>query len=335
MNNSVKKIITYKVSKDDVGIRLDQFLVKNIEDLSRTRLKNLILSNALFIGKNKKLVSIDNPAHKVKIGEAYYLHVPEAIDPKPLGQNIPLNIVHEDDDIIILNKPIGLVVHPAPGNYDRTLVNALISHCGDSLSGIGGEKRPGIVHRLDKNTSGLMVIAKNDKSHGSLSKQFASHGKDGKLQRAYKALVWGVPNNQLGKIKNFIGRSHINRKKMAVFLNKKPNNKKAITYWKKIKSNKELGFSLIECKLETGRTHQIRVHLNHINLPVIGDPLYGSGYKSKINKLNEDVQSHFKPLQNRQALHAYLLGFEHPRTGKILKYKEEPPYDMQNLIDLL
>ena len=224
------------------------------------------------------------------------------------------------------------MVHPAPGNPNRTLVNALINHCGDSLSGIGGEKRPGIVHRLDKDTSGLLVIAKNDKSHNGLSEQFKNHGKDKKLVRAYKAIVWGIPKFSSGKISTFIGRSDKNRKKMAVFTEEKHNSRNAITHWKVLKKNKENDISLIECILETGRTHQIRVHLDHISHPVIGDPLYGHGYKTRINKIKNNFKILIEKQSNSQALHAYKLGFEHPITKENLKFETKPPDTMQKIV---
>ena len=184
----------------------------------------------------------------------------------------------------IADKPAGLVVHPGAGNTEKTLVNALVNYCEGNLSSIGGELRPGIVHRLDKDTSGLLVIAKNDKAHKTLSKQFSNHGRDGKLIRSYKALVWGIPHLQSGKIETYLGRSLKNRKKIAIFSEEKKGRRFAITHWNKIKSNRELDISEIECNLETGRTHQIRVHLSHIGIPIIGDQVYGTGFKSKLNK---------------------------------------------------
>ena len=252
---------------------------------------------------------------------------------KAIGEKIKLEIIYEDNDLIVINKQKGLVVHPAPGNPNKTLVNALINHCGISLSGIGGEKRPGIIHRLDKETSGLLVVAKNDKSHGGLAEQFKNHGRDGKLTRAYKAIVWGIPTFSSGIISTFIGRSDKNRKKMAVFSDEKYKSKKAVTHWKVLKKNNENNLALIECNLETGRTHQIRVHLDHISHPVLGDPLYGYGYKTRINKLKSSVKILAEKQGNSQALHAYKLGFEHPSTGEKLIFETDPPENMKNIIE--
>ena len=332
---SDKNILTYKVSDDELGLRLDQFLSKNIENLSRSRIKTLINESNVIKINEKEQVVIKDPSKKVKTGESYLVNIPKPVDPKPKPQEIPLEILYEDNDLIVINKPVGLVVHPAPGNYENTLVNALIAHCGQSLSGISGEKKPGIVHRLDKDTSGVMVAAKNDKTHEGLSKQFASHGKDGKLIRSYKALVWGIPNIQSGKVETYIGRSNNNRKKMAAFKEEKKGRKLAITFWKRIKFNRELDISIIECNLETGRTHQIRVHLTHLGIPVIGDQVYGTGFKSKINKYDNKIKKILISNSHRQALHAYKLGIEHPLTKESLLFKTDLPQDMQEILNIL
>ncbi|MEC7831254.1 MAG: RluA family pseudouridine synthase [Pseudomonadota bacterium] len=332
---SQKKILTYKVSVEDSGLRLDQFLTLKNSNLSRSRIKALIKESFIVKINNKKRTVINEPSKKVKLYENFEITIPEAVDPKPIGQNIPLDILHEDNDIIVINKPANIVVHPAPGNYDNTLVNALIAHCGSSLSGIGGEKKPGIVHRLDKDTSGVMVVAKNDKSHESLSKQFSNHGRDGKLVRSYKALVWGIPHLQSGKIETYLGRSLKNRKKIAIFSEEKKGRKFAITHWKKIKSNKKLDISEIECNLETGRTHQIRVHLTHIGIPIIGDQVYGTGFKSKLNKYDSSTKTLLSNIFYRQALHAYKLGFEHPKTKKKLNFETKLPKDIKKISDLI
>jgi len=325
----LENIVTYKVKKELSEIRLDQFLKQNIDDLSRTRLKKLIVDG--FLKLNNKII-ID-PSYTVKENDICILEIPDAVKAKPAGEKINLEIIYEDSDLIVINKPKGLVVHPAPGNPNKTLVNALINHCGNSLSGIGGEKRPGIVHRLDKDTSGLLVVAKNDRSHNDLSSQFKNHGKDGKLIRAYKAIVWGIPTFSSGKISTFIGRSDRNRKKMMVFSDEKYKSKEAITHWKVLKKNDENNITLIECNLETGRTHQIRVHLDHISHPVLGDPLYGNGYKTRINKLRSTIKILVEKHGNTQALHAYKLGFEHPITNENLIFETDPPETMKKIIE--
>jgi 23S rRNA pseudouridine1911/1915/1917 synthase len=239
------------------------------------------------------------------------------------GQSIALNIKFEDKDLIVLEKPPGLVVHPAPGNPDRTLVNALIAHCGESLSGIGGEMRPGIVHRLDKNTSGLMLVAKNDYSHNFLSEQFANHT----LDRAYYAIVWGTINSKQGVVSGNIGRNPKNRKKMAVV---ERGGKSARTTYNRVKSLGDWA-SLVECKLETGRTHQIRVHMASIGHPVVCDSLYGGSIKVAIKKKAPEFCGRASAL-NRHALHAYLLGFTHPRTRKRLRFATKLPKDIKGLL---
>jgi 23S rRNA pseudouridine1911/1915/1917 synthase len=280
---------------------------------------------------NNKII-ID-PSYTVKENDICILKIPDAVEAKPAGEKIDLDIIYEDSDLIVVNKQKGLVVHPAPGNPNKTLVNALINHCGNSLSGIGGEKRPGIIHRLDKDTSGLLVVAKNDRSHNGLASQFKNHGKDGKLMRAYKAIAWGIPTFSSGKISTFIGRSDRNRKKMMVFNDEKYKSKEAITHWKVLKKNDENNITLIECNLETGRTHQIRVHLDHISHPVLGDPLYGHGYKTRVNKLRSAMKTLVEKHGNTQALHAYKLGFEHPITNKNLIFETDPPETMKKIIE--
>tara|TARA_B100000674_G_scaffold5680_1_gene4592 strand:- start:137 stop:1120 length:984 start_codon:yes stop_codon:yes gene_type:complete len=324
----LETIVTHKVKKELSEIRLDQFLKKNISDLSRTRIKKLIVDG--FLKLNNKIIL--DPSYTVKENDICTLKIPDALEAKPIGEKIDLEIVYEDSDLIVVNKQKGLVVHPAPGNPNKTLVNALINHCGNSLSGIGGEKRPGIIHRLDKDTSGLLVVAKNEKSHNGLASQFKNHGKDGKLIRAYKAIVWGIPTFSSGKISTFIGRSNRNRKKMMVFNNEKHKSKEAITHWKVLDKNDENNITLIECNLETGRTHQIRVHLDHISHPVLGDPLYGHGYKTRVNKLKSNIKILVEKHGNTQALHAYKLGFEHPITYKNLIFEIDPPEIMNKII---
>ena len=325
----MENIITHKVKKELSEIRLDQFLKKNIIHLSRTRIKKLIVDG--FLKVNNRIIM--DPSYNVRENDICILEIPEAIKAKPIGEKIDLEIIYEDNDLIVINKQKGLVVHPAPGNPNKTLVNALINHCGNSLSGIGGEKRPGIVHRLDKDTSGLLVVAKNDRSHNGLASQFKNHGKDGKLIRAYKALIWGIPTFSSGKISTFIGRSDRNRKKMMVFNNEKYKSKEAITNWKVLGKNSENNITLIECKLETGRTHQIRVHLDYISHPILGDPLYGQGYKTRINKLEPNIKFLVEKHGNTQALHAYKLGFKHPITNENLIFETDPPENMKKIIE--
>jgi 23S rRNA pseudouridine1911/1915/1917 synthase len=273
-------------------------------------------------------LKITDPSYRVKPGEYYEIAIPAVKPAIPVGQKIDLNVVYEDDDLIIIDKPSGFVVHPAAGNQDNTLVNALIAHCGNSLSGISGEMRPGIVHRLDKDTSGLIVAAKNDSAHRGLAQQFADHT----VNRAYKAVVWGVPKVKSGTIEGNIGRNPRNRKKMAI-VNR--GGKQAITHYrvkKNIGSEGQLWASYIECRLETGRTHQIRVHLTSIGNPIIGDPLYGS---KDAKKLENKVSANFGEsvqLLNGQALHAYLLGFIHPTNGKKIFFKSTVPSEIAALL---
>ena len=310
--------------------RLDRLLAEQIDDLSRTRLKALILAGHVSLGDTV----VRDPAYQVKAGEAITIEVPPAVDPKPVGENIPLDIVYEDDDIIVLDKQRGLVVHPAASHENGTLVNALIAHCGASLSGIGGVKRPGIVHRLDKDTTGLMVIAKNDHAHQSLTAQFADHGRTGELRRGYLAFVWGVPARPRGTIDQPIDRHPFAREKMAV----RASGRQAITHWEMLESfagrdGKPLA-TLLACQLETGRTHQIRVHLSHAGHPLIGDDVYGSGFRTKVNQLGESAKNAVTTL-GRQALHAYLLQIEHPTTGEVLEWQSELPEDLARLQALL
>jgi len=323
------------VSEEEAGARLDKYLTDALihkldegEAPSRARIRVLVEEG--HVRKNGSLVS--DLSYRVKPGEQYIVDIPAARPARPLGQQIPLEIHYEDDDVIVIMKPAGLVVHPAAGNHDMTLVNALIAHCGASLSGIGGEKRPGIVHRLDKDTSGLMVIAKNDRAHRALSAQFAAHGRDGKLTRAYTALVWGEPRMREGTIEANIARSTHNRSKMAT---SKTQGREAITHFEvmKIFGNPPL-VSHVECQLETGRTHQIRVHMASIGHPLLGDKTYGAGHKTRETKLNEEARAALKRL-NRQALHAHHLGFEHPTSHEQMAFDAPPPADLQELLAAL
>ena len=292
-------------------------------DLSRSRLKALILAGQVQVGGSP----VRDPAYHVNAGDTISIDVPPAVPAEPEGEDIPLNIVFEDDDIIVLDKPKNLVVHPAAGHETGTLVNALIAHCGASLSGIGGVKRPGIVHRLDKDTTGLMVVAKNDRAHQSLSAQFADHGRTGEMRRGYMAFVWGVPDRPRGTINEPIDRHPHTREKMAV----RQGGREAVTHWEVLetfmgKDGKPVA-SLLACQLETGRTHQIRVHLAHLGHPLMGDEVYGSGFKTKARQLGPESQKVLTAL-GRQALHAYLLVLEHPGSGEILHWESGLPEDL-------
>ena len=248
----------------------------------------------------------------------------------PLAQEIPLVVAYEDDDLIVIDKPAGLVVHPAAGHADGTLVNALLAHCGASLSGVGGVARPGIVHRLDKDTSGLMVVAKTDAAHRSLSAQFADHGRTGPLVRAYLALVWSPPSLPRGVVDAPLGRSEKNREKITI----RPDGRHAITHWHVLERYPHQGAGLVECRLETGRTHQIRVHLASIGSPLLGDDVYGSGHRTKAARLEPDAAAALAAL-GRQALHAASLGFAHPRSGEAMMFESEPPKAFAELIRAL
>ena len=292
-------------------------------DLSRSRLKALILAGQVTIGGSP----VRDPAYHVNAGDTITIDVPPAAPADPEGDNIPLDIVFEDDDIIVINKPKNLVVHPAAGHETGTLVNALIAHCGASLSGIGGVKRPGIVHRLDKDTTGLMVVAMNDRAHQSLSAQFADHGRTGEMRRGYMAFAWGSPGRQRGTIDQPIDRHPYSRDKMAV----RQGGRDAVTHWEMIEAfngrDSKPVASLLACQLETGRTHQIRVHLAHFGHPLLGDEVYGSGFKTKARQLGPQSQAALTAL-GRQALHAYLLVIENPVSGEILHWESPLPEDL-------
>jgi len=311
------------VAGDEGSVRLDRVLAAREPSLSRSRLKGLILAGSVSVGTT----AIRDPAYHVAKGDTITIDVPEAVAAEPEAEDIALDIVYEDSDIIVIDKPKGLVVHPAAGHASGTLVNALIAHCGTSLSGIGGVRRPGIVHRLDKDTTGLMVAAKNDAAHQSLTAQFADHGRSGAMERGYLALVWGVPNRQRGTVDAPIDRHPHAREKMAV----RDGGREAVTHWE-IKETftgrdgKPVA-ALLACRLETGRTHQIRVHLAHIGHPLMGDSVYGPHFKTKAGHLGPEGQAALAALA-RQALHAYLLVIEHPRTGEVLHWESPLPEDL-------
>ena len=306
------------------GDRLDKALAAAFPDFSRARIQQLLAAGQVARMDGPVARTIDNASAKVKPGERYVLTVPPAVEAAPRGENIPLVVVYEDAHLIVIDKPAGLVVHPAVGHSGGTLVNALIAHCGDSLSGIGGVRRPGIVHRLDKDTSGLMVAAKTDAAHNGLAAQFHDHS----IERAYLAVCWGAPRPRDGTIDTQIGRSTANRQKRAVL---KSGGKHAVTHYAvEAVYGDPLApvASMIECRLETGRTHQIRVHMAHIGHTVIGDPMYGAGRRAK--GLKPAAQEFLKTFR-RQALHAGILGFEHPVTGDILNFASELPSDIDAL----
>jgi 23S rRNA pseudouridine1911/1915/1917 synthase len=301
--------------------RLDRYLAARLPALSRMRLKALIQQGNVRLGG----VTITEPSHRVKRGDAIHLELPPPVPARPEPQAIALAIVYEDDELLVVDKPAGLVVHPAPGNPDRTLVNALLAHLGDRLSGIGGVKRPGIVHRLDKDTSGLLVVAKTDRAHAGLAEAFARHD----IERAYLALVWGRPRPSAGEIEGAIGRDPRNRKRMAVLGR---GGKRALTRYRTLATYGAA--SLLECRLATGRTHQIRVHLASIGHPVLGDPMYGRAGAGRRKGLPAAAAARLARL-GRQALHAHLLGFVHPASGERLRFRSELPSELRGLIEAL
>ncbi|MBI2586594.1 MAG: RluA family pseudouridine synthase [Rhodospirillales bacterium] len=311
---------TVRLPQDKARLRLDRALADVLPALSRTRLKALIEAGRVM---RDGRIAVTDPAAKVMGGDTFTVAVPAAAPAAPRPQAMPLAVVYEDDDLIVVDKPAGLVVHPAAGNPEGTLVNALLAHCGASLSGIGGVMRPGIVHRLDKGTSGLMVAAKNDAAHRALAAELAER----KLERAYKALVWGVPKPRAGKIEGLIGRDRRQRKKMAVV---KSGGKPALTRYR-VLMPVGTAASLVECRLNTGRTHQIRVHMAAIGHPVVGDPVYGG----RPGRRRKGQAAALPGGLNHQALHAYLIGFEHPRSHRRLRFESNLPLYFKELLDLL
>lgn len=300
---------------NDLKQRLDQVRPNHTPPLSRNYLQQLIRSGAVCV--NDQVIT--NPAHKVAAGQQISILIPAAVASEVIAQEIPLDIVFEDDQLLVINKPAGLVVHPAAGNPDQTMVNALLAHCGDQLSGIGGVQRPGIVHRLDKDTSGLMVVAKTDIAHQALSAQLA----DRSLSRTYQAVVWGMPHPLIGTVDAPIARSPRNRKKMAVV----ENGRAAKTDYRVLKILSDGAATLIECKLHTGRTHQIRVHMLHLGYPLIGDPAYGRRKPGNYT----DTLARFWEFP-RQALHAIAIAFVHPVSGQRHEYHCDLPADIKALL---
>jgi len=313
---------TVTVPENKSGVRVDRFLAESLDELSRSRIKALIGDGHLTVGE----AVVTDASRKLRAGDLIGLEVPPARPASPVPQDIPLDVVYEDDQVIVIDKPAGIAVHPAPGSPDGTLVNALLHHCGDSLSGIGGVTRPGIVHRLDKDTSGLLVAAKTDRAHQALSEQFSART----IERAYVAVVWGMPSPREGTITGNIGRNPANRKKMAVV---KRGGKAAVTHYRVERAVGRVA-SLVECRLETGRTHQIRVHMAEIGHSVVGDPLYGGGNRSRLRATGEDTR-HFLKGFGRQALHARVLGFSHPLTGVHNSFTSEISSEINDLITIL
>ncbi len=318
MKNTIKLI----VENNDKNLRVDVFISKKEKSLSRTRIKNLILKKKLKING----IIIEDPSKKVLDNQKIELIIPkpEKISLKPY--NYKLNIIYEDNDLLVIDKPAGIAIHPGPGNYDNTIVNALMNYCEKNLSNIGDELRPGIVHRIDKETSGLIVIAKNNYSHEGLSKQFNKHT----IKRVYQTLVWGKLRPSSGKIKTLIKRSTKNRQMMEVGLSK---GKVAVTNYKTLEifQNKNIPtFSLLECYLETGRTHQIRVHMSYLKNNILGDKKYKKKFK-KIKNINKNLEKTLLRL-DRQFLHAKILGFTHPKTGKQMEFSSILPQELENIL---
>jgi 23S rRNA pseudouridine1911/1915/1917 synthase len=313
-------------------MRLDKAIADLVEGVSRSRLKALIEGGHILVDGE----AVTDPARKVAGPATVTLAMPAAEPAEPVGENIPLEVVFEDDHLIVIDKPAGLVVHPAAGNWTGTLVNALIHHCGNSLSGIGGVRRPGIVHRLDKDTTGLMVVAKTDRAHAGLSSQFADHGRTGDLERAYMALVWGTPEPWRGTIDAPLGRSSSDRTRIAIV---RRGGKEAITHYEVVRrfperAGRDATAAMVECRLETGRTHQIRVHMAAAGHPLIGDPDYGRGFLTKANRLPDPVADVVRAFP-RQALHAFLIQFRHPVTDNVLRFESALPQDMTTLVEAL
>lgn len=305
------------------GKRLDIFISEHVPDYSRSRIQNIIKSN--FVKVDGKIVS--NPNFRLKPDQEIEFKVPKPEDSNIEAEDLNLDILYEDEHIIVVNKPSGMVVHPAPGNYTGTLVNGLMHHCGEKLSGIGGVIRPGIVHRIDKDTSGILVVAKNDDAHHFLSDLFKKHD----IIRKYIAICHGVPKTNSDTIKTNIGRSSHDRKKMTVV--EEGRGKHSVTNYKVLKQ-KENKISVVECILETGRTHQIRVHMSHVGCPLVGDQVYTNLTKNrKVFSCEnlKDLVVNFK----RQALHAKCLGFVHPKTGEDMFFEVDIPCDMQKIIDIM
>ena len=321
----MKKNINFIVKETENNLRVDVLINKREELISRTRIKNLILKEKLKLNNE----TITSPSKKVLTGDELSLQIPEPEEASLKPYNFKLEIIHEDDDLLVINKPAGIIMHPGAGNYDKTLVNALVNYNKNSLSNIGDELRPGIVHRIDKNTSGLVVIAKNNETHENLSKQFNDHS----ITRIYQLLIWGKLRPSSGRIDTYITRSSKNRQLMEVSRSK---GKRAITNYKTIEifeNDKTPTLSLVECKLETGRTHQIRVHMTHMGNSIVGDNKYKKKYK-KLKNVEVGLDSLLSKL-DRQFLHAKTLGFVHPKTTEEMIFSSVLPKELNNLLKML
>ena len=321
----MKKNINFIVQENEKNLRVDVLINKKKELISRTRIKNLILKEKLKI--NDKVVK--NPSKKVNTGDKLILQIPEPKATSLIPYNFKLEIIYEDENLLVINKPAGIIMHPGAGNYDKTIVNALIHYNKKSLSNIGDELRPGIVHRIDKNTSGLVVIAKNNETHEHLSKQFSDHT----IIRTYQLLIWGKLKPSSGKINTYITRSSKNRQLMEVSRSK---GKRAITNYKTLEifeNDKTPTLSLIECKLETGRTHQIRVHMTYMGNSIVGDDKYKKKYK-KIKNVNLKLENLILKL-DRQFLHAKTLGFIHPKTKREMIFSSILPQELNKILKTL
>ena len=318
------RTLTIAIPPEAEGERLDRALAAQLPDLSRSRLKALIEAGCVCMAGE----TLTEASYRVKSGQNFAISLPEPRAADPVAQAMDLAIVYEDEEVIVVDKPAGLVVHPAPGNPDATLVNALLAHCGSSLTGIGGVARPGIVHRLDKDTSGLVVAAKTAAAHDSLTRQFAARS----VERAYQAFVWGVPTPPEGEIAGNVGRSRIDRKKMAVLDG--THGKPALTRYRVLARYRDVAAKL-ECRLATGRTHQIRVHCAHRGHPLLGDPSYGRpDRRRQAAQARPDLAAAVDGLR-RQALHAGLLGFEHPTRRTPLRFESRLPEDLARLQSFL
>ncbi len=328
---------THMAEEDEAGERLDRWMVKHWPDLSRSRCKALVEAGELSVDGAVE----PNPAAKIRAGATYRLTIPAPAPATPEPQALPLTVIFEDANLIVLDKAAGMPVHPAVGHWRGTLVNALLHHCAGQLSGIGGVERPGIVHRLDKDTSGVMVVAKSDAAHRGLSAQFADHT----IERAYRACTRNAPRPRHGRLETRLARSDGDRRKQAVLDPQSEKGKVAVTHYTTLQTfgqepNQPVGSpqaALVECTLETGRTHQIRAHMAHLGAPLLGDPLYGKGGRALAQQTDRHASDTGRVLREfrRQALHAHRLGFVHPICGETLRFETPPPKDMERLIKFL